>query len=192
LGTGIVCNSAINAATLSGNAIGVSGAAVPLLNGANTWSGAQAFSSTITPSQTAGIVGTTTNNNANAGSVGEYIPNSTSGTSLSTGVAANCTSVNLTAGDWDVSGSIQFMPNTSTTVAAIAAGVNTTSATFGGVGTFNSLTATMGVGPTTEIMSTPVSRVSIASPTTVFLVGQASFGTSTMTCNGFIRARRVR
>ncbi|KAF7964055.1 hypothetical protein AWV80_02735 [Cupriavidus sp. UYMU48A] len=43
----------INGATLSGT-----------LAGAATFSGAIAFSSTITPSQTAGIVGTTTNNNA--------------------------------------------------------------------------------------------------------------------------------
>jgi parallel beta-helix repeat protein len=53
-GTGFACNTAVNAATLSGNAIGTSGSTVPLLSAANTWSGAQTFSSVPTlPSQSA-------------------------------------------------------------------------------------------------------------------------------------------
>jgi hypothetical protein len=40
----------VNATTLSGNSIGTSGAAVPLLNGANTWSALQTYSSGITVS----------------------------------------------------------------------------------------------------------------------------------------------
>jgi len=145
----------------------------------------------ITPSQTAGIVGTTTNNNANAGSIGEYQTNTTTGTSLSTGVAANCTSLSLTAGDWSVSGVVHFVPAGSTTVTYIAAGISTTSATFGSFGTFVQSGLTFTTGSPQDI-SAPTVRISIASTTTVYLIGDSSFGVSTMTCNGFIAARRIR
>ncbi|MFM0177132.1 hypothetical protein PQR52_01555 [Paraburkholderia aspalathi] len=42
--------ASVNAALLSGNAIGTSGAAVPLLNAANTWSATQTYSSGVTVS----------------------------------------------------------------------------------------------------------------------------------------------
>lgn len=147
--------------------------------------------STITPSQTAGIVGTTTNNNANAGSVGEYVTQSGSGTSLTSNTAANVTSISLTAGDWDVSGSVQFLPAGGTTVSAVESGISITSATFGGVGSFNSLLATLTTG-SPQLQSTPVFRLSLASTTTVYLVARSTFGVSTMTANSLIRARRVR
>jgi len=223
-GTGIVCNSAINASSLGGTAAasyallasptftGVPAAptasattnttqiaTTAMVNSAITGNNlAGSFttitaSSTITPSQTAGIVGTNTNNNANAGSVGEFQTNSASGVSLSSGAPANITSVSLTAGDWDVSGSIVFIPAGSTTVSALAAATNTTSANLGSVS--NGLVFLVGPSFTTGVnqyIVTGVNRVSIASTTTVYLVGQANFAVSTMTSNGYIRARRVR
>ena len=63
----------------------------------------------ITPAQGPGIVGTTTNNNANTGSWGEYLTNATTGTSLTANTPANATSVSLTAGDWDVSGVLTYV-----------------------------------------------------------------------------------
>jgi hypothetical protein len=149
----------------------------------------------ITPSQTAGIVGTTTNNNANTGAVGEYVSNSTTGVSLSTGISANITSISLTAGDWDVSAAFVFNPANTTVFNLLAAGVSTTSANFGGLGTrqkvqySTSITATAGYS---EEISSPTVRVSISSTTTVFAVASAFFSTSTMTCDSLIRARRVR
>ena len=60
---------------------------------------------TITPGQTTGIVGTTTNNSAQAGSVGEYVSSyiSTYANYPATGVFGEATSISLTAGDWDIS-----------------------------------------------------------------------------------------
>lgn len=150
-----------------------------------------ASSGAYTPSQTAGIVGTTTNNNANAGSVGEYVTNSTSGTSLTSNTSANCTSASLTAGDWDVSGSIQFVPAGSTTVSGIDTGISTTSATLGALGSLSTLAANLTTG-ISQYLPSPMVRVSLSGTTTVYVIGNASFGVSTMTCNGFIRARRVR
>lgn len=170
---------------------GTSGATVPLLNGANTWSAAQVFTSTITPSQTAGIIGTTTNNNANAGSIGEFQQQVTTGTSLTNSTAANCSSISLSAGDWDIRGTIQFIPTGALTL--IWGSINTTSATQNGVTNGGSflLNAAM-TSAQQQIASTRTVRLSLASTTTVYLVGTAAFASGTTTCTGVIEARRVR
>jgi hypothetical protein len=153
-------------------------------------------SSTITPSSTAGIVGTTTNDNANAGSVGELLSNDTLTTSMTSTVGMNATSISLTAGDWDVTGIVQFNPAGTTTTNQWVVGVSTVSATFGtvlgGIPNYmllNGISATAGSG---QQFVAPVTRVSLASTATVYLVAQAQFAVSTMTASGFIRARRVR
>ena len=170
----------INGAALSGT-----------LSGTPTFSGAVAFSSTITPSQTAGIVGTTTNNSANAGSVGEYVQNSASGVSLTTNVNANITSINLTAGDWDVSGTVEYVPAASTVPVSITSGISQTSASFGSLGSLSTIAATLATG-VTQRQPTPVVRISVSAPTTVYLVAVSTFSGGTLTANGVIRARRPR
>lgn len=187
-GSGLVCNSAINAASLGGATF-----ASPGSIGSST-AGTGAFTSlsstgTFTPSQTNGIVGTTTNNNANAGSVGEFISNTASGVSLTNNVIANITSISLTAGDWDVSGTISYSPAATTTVTGLAGGVSQTSATFD-TQTF-SYNWTFATG-TVQTVTAPVARYSLSTTTTIYMVARSSFGTSTMTAGGFIRARRVR
>jgi hypothetical protein len=149
--------------------------------------------STITPSSTAGIVGTTTNDNAQAGSVGEILSNTTSSTSLTTTVVANCTSVSLTPGDWDVEATVQFIPGGTATTSLMLAGISTTSATVGGLGTYNSSVIPFGSSASVAtLMSSPVVRVTLTTTTTVYAIAQTTFSASTMTCNAFIRARRVR
>jgi hypothetical protein len=148
-------------------------------------------SSTITPSSTAGIVGTTTNDNANAGSVGEFITNTTNATSATSTVVLNATSVSLTAGDWDVSGSVQFVPAGTTTTTLILAGVTTTSATRGAFNTETSFNVSYAAGQGSTL-GPPTVRISLASTTTVYLVALTNFAVSTMTVNGFIQARRRR
>ena len=152
--------------------------------------------STITPSSTAGIVGTTTNDNANSGSVGEYLTAGTATTSATTSVALNATSISLTAGDWDVSGQVLFSPAGSTVTNLVVAGISTTSGAFQALpsGGFNNeqVIAPFNSAGVANIVAAPITRVSIASTTTVFLVAQANFTVSTLTVSGFIRARRVR
>lgn len=191
-GSGLTCNVAVNAAQLGGAtfaAPGAIGSTTPSTGAFTTISATGA----ITPSQTAGIVGTTTNNNANAGSFGEYVTNSASGVSLTTATTANITSVSLTAGDWDVSGAVTYSPAGSTTVSALTTGISTTSATLpsNNTGGYNLLALSFTTGAT-QVHGTQDVRISIAGTTTVYLVAQAQFGVSTMTANGFIRARRVR
>jgi hypothetical protein len=147
----------------------------------------------ITPVSTVGITGTPTNNNASAGAIGEYITNSTAGTSLSTATTANATSASLTAGDWDVSCTPTFAPAGSTVPSILAAGVTTTSATLPGsnVGGYVQLASSFPAGAA-QVVVTPTVRISLSSTTTTYCVVQSTFTVSTMTVNGFIRARRVR
>jgi hypothetical protein len=160
-------------------------------------------SSTITPSQTAGIVGTTTNNNANAGSVGEYIcaqvtnggsptgcaTNTNTPVSLTSGTASNVTSISLTAGDWDVSGNCAFVPTSTTNIGSVACSISTVSATNGRYSQIPGLP----VGNTAPTgITAPLNRVSIAATTTVYLVSFGTFSASTLSSFGFIAARRIR
>lgn len=143
-------------------------------------------------SQTAGIIGTTTNNNADAGSVGEFpTPTNVAGATLTTSTATNLSSVSLTAGDYEVSGICRFLNAATTTGTTVAAGISTTSATFGAIGTYSQITAALPVSAD-NILVTPVIRISIASTTTVYLIGYATFITSTCTASGFLHIRRVR
>lgn len=202
----IACNTAINAATLGGstfasppaagygsttpepiNATSVTASGATILNG-----GLQmGAGTTIVPTTTFGIKGTTAGDNANAGSIGEYITATTSGVALTNGSTSNVTSISLTAGDWDVQAIVQFIGAASTTSSNVQAGVSTVSATFGALGTFFQ-DNTPNVTQETSAFSTPTVRINVTSTTTVYAVAEANFSVSTMTANGVIRARRVR
>ncbi|HDR9236390.1 hypothetical protein [Burkholderia vietnamiensis] len=157
--------------------------------------GAMTFTGSITPSSTAGIVGTTTNDNANAGSVGEYVSSTVlqaSAVSLTTGTATNVTSIPLTAGDWDVTGQIAFLNGVSTVRQYLMGGISTTTGALPGNEqrfSVNTPSSTMFVDDTYVV---PTQRVSISGATTVYLVTQAGFNTSTCKAYGVIRARRIR
>jgi len=157
-------------------------------------------SDTFTPNQTKGIVGTTTNNSAQTGSVGEYVASivsSGSAVALTTGTAKTVTSISLTAGDWDVEGSITFTGGATTNVVYLNADLSTVNDTLvGNVGTFNSTTygaAGIVLFPVVD-QNIPLymTRVSISSTTTYYLVTRASFSISTCSAYGAIKARRVR
>jgi hypothetical protein len=148
-----------------------------------------ASASPITPSQTAGIVGTTTANNANAGSVGEYITATAGPTSISTATPLSITSISLSPGDWDVYGYITFAPSVSS--GFIAGCISTTNNGFVtpnltlNFGSNSIISAANGV-------SVPVVRASISTTTTYYLVAQANFTSGTCTATAGIFARRVR
>jgi hypothetical protein len=140
------------------------------------------------------ILGTNTNDSASAGMIGEYISGSASIVSMTTATPVTITSVSLTAGDWDVEGTLQYNAAAGTLMTDAKAGINTTTnvlptaITAGGYVAIDA-PAAAGVGHT---LQTGHQRVSIAATTTVYLVGQATFTVSTMTGSGFIRARRAR
>lgn len=179
----------VNTATISGGTI--NNASVGATTASTGRFTTVVATSTITPSSTAGIVGTTTNDGANAGSFGEYRTVSAGSTAISSGVITNITSDSLTAGDWDVSCTVAYVPAGSTTTSQVNAGISTTSAAFGGVGASytGNYASPAGTGNT---INTPMVRISIASTTTVFCVGLTTFAVSTMQTQGFMRSRRVR
>lgn len=162
------------------------------LAGAATFSGAIAYSSTLTPSQTAGIVGTTTNNSANAGSVGEYVT-ATSGTvALTTATNTNVTSISLTAGDWDVTGNVLFTPAAGDTMTSANVSVNSVSATHAAAPEYTNL-GNISVPASFAVSGLALTRrMSLASTTTVYLVATAVHSGGTLNSQGIIRARRVR
>lgn len=141
----------------------------------------------ITFSSTSGIIGTTTNNNAAVGSVGEVLFATGGPVALTSTVAANVCSIPLTAGDWDLHAVVTFAPTGNPTV--MLGGINTTSATVGPTNTFFVL---QGVATAnTNAFAVPYQRVSVASTTTYYLVAQSTFTVGNSAYGNFW-ARRIR
>lgn len=144
------------------------------------------------------LPGTSTNDNASTGNIGEYVSStvaSGSAINLSSGTTANITSISLTPGDWDVRVLGSFFPANTTAYTSWAVSVTTTSATndltpgrYSNV-TVPSITSS---GLTTEQVSIPPTRFSLSATTTIYMVATAGFSVSTMTGYGVISARRVR
>ncbi len=147
---------------------------------------------TFNPS-TQGIVGTTTNDNASSGYVGEYVyAEQLTPQALTTNTPLNVISISLTAGDWDVNATAVFAGNFATVLTYALCSISATSATIDP--NFN---AEFSAGSTTitgaaPAIVAPLKRISIASTTTVYLVAQAGFTISTYSVYGNIQARRVR
>ena len=161
-------------------------------------SGTGAFCGTLSPTiMTPNIIGTATNNNAAAGSVGEYIESIISSPeSILSGVNFNITSISLSPGDWDTWGQVVMALDAMTTINYVVTGISTTSLTLPSVEGYRGGWAFDAAGTTPYqadlFFMPPQIRLSLASTTTVYLVIQAVFNVSTATCMGFIGARRRR
>lgn len=142
--------------------------------------------------------GTTTNDNAPAGDIGQWVQATAAGvTGGATGVFTNCASISLTAGDWDVSGVLEFTDNnnptfTSTLNLALSAfSGNTTTDHVESDNLVESLVPNATI--TVQGLSIPSWRSSLSTTTTIYAKGQASYsagGPPKMYCR--ISARRVR
>jgi hypothetical protein len=145
------------------------------------------------------IPGTTTNNNATAGNIGEYVSASLllpSVASFSSGTPANITSVPLQPGDWDCEGN--GVVTGSGTATAFYAWVSATSATlptFGSAGIYSAGTINLVAPGSTSVTvsgATGRVRISLASAGTAYLSGQSNFSSGTMGGSGSISCRRAR
>lgn len=150
-------------------------------------------------SATNGLIGVTGATSAAAGVVGEVItsnvPNST--TSLTTNTNADTTSISLTAGDWDVFGSVSFNGAAGTGVIINLGWISLTSATLPDATLYASLFYSTGgavlpysIAPSSFVV--PSLRVNVSTTTTVYLTVRSAFITSTSTAGGTITARRRR
>jgi len=130
-------------------------------------------------------------------SIGGYLSStiaSGSAVSLTSTTAANVTSITLTEGEWDVSGSIAFLPAASTSITALAGSSNETSATIGGAhNSFVRASADVVPGAVAQVNPLSVHRVVVPAGTTqvMYLVARATFSVSTLSAYGIIQARRM-
>lgn len=148
---------------------------------------------------TAKVLGTTTNDSAAAGYLGEYVEAlvaAGSAVALSTGTPKTVTSISLTAGDWDVTGVISYTGNAATTTRYSISGVSTTNNTLGANGTFSTVVYALAgsavfslIDPGTNV---PTQRLSLSGTTTVYLIATLDFAVNTAAAYGAIRARRIR
>ena len=143
--------------------------------------------------------GTTTNDNAAADNVGEYISSeidSGAAVALSNATAADITSIVLTPGDWDAWGAVTTDPAASTTQSDIKAWINTQSATDPtppNAGAYVELQTTIAAG-LSQTLPTGSMRITVAEGgnQTVYLSTKTTFAISTLSAYGFLGARRRR
>jgi hypothetical protein len=169
----------------------------PTMNGtaAVGASGKWADGAHVHPSDTtrAPLAGVTNGSNAAAGQVGEFVTAArTTNLALTTGVAANLTTISLTAGDWDVNGNVNLLFSVTGSVAvgslSLTSGADQGAADGSGYGQINVTPASL----TYVSLATGSMRVSIAATTTVYLTASGFFASGTCNAQGVIRARRVR
>lgn len=142
-------------------------------------------------------IGTTTNDNAPAGSLGEFISAEVlagAPVALVNATPATITSIALTAGDWDVEASFGYIINAATVVTALQGSISLTAATMDSTpAALGQLRYPAGSVPGGNIIFTSTrKRLSLAAPATVYLVENAFFTTNTCSGWGHISARRVR
>lgn len=161
-----------------------------------TTPGAGAFttlsaSGAITPHQTIGIVGTTTNNDAQAGSMGEAFDLTVTGVAITSSVVTNIMSQALSAGDWDVTGHIFYNAAATTIVSTVLAGISTASATVP-ANPYKAVNAYTGLTGQPQSVVAPMRRIKLAAPATVYLIGYVTYGSGALTADASLHIRRPR
>jgi hypothetical protein len=149
----------------------------------------------ITQGQLPGIASNTV---ASAGNIGELISSNIvvgSAVGLSNGTPANVTSIALTAGHWQLYGSICFAGGTSTSITSVFGAINGTTATLptapgGGAYMVDRSTLTLSSGQDYCRIIGQMDVYTSGTPTE-YLVVQANFTVSTLAAFGYIAARRV-
>lgn len=144
------------------------------------------------------LPGTTTNDDASAGNLGEFISSTVlvgAAVNVPSATVTNITSIALTAGDWDVTVGAGFTGNSLTQVNLLAASIHTTNNAlsnlpgsqiqepFASQAIFNTQDYMAAVGPR---------RFSLSGNTTIYFNAFLNFTVSTAAAYGIIRARRIR
>jgi hypothetical protein len=148
--------------------------------------------------------GSTTNDNACTGCIGELIQQTsfvTSAPLLVTSVPAIATQVLLTAGDWDCGASAQLIPNSVTSVTLFSAWTSTANASapppLPTITTTNLNPSFVGIMTAALVSPTwalgvPRVRYSLSASTSVYLLVDATFTASSATGAGVVQCRRAR
>jgi hypothetical protein len=143
--------------------------------------------------------GTIAADEAAPGMVGEVVSGTnTTGTPLTTNLPANCITLHLSPGDWNVGSVVTFTP-VNTGPNGLASGITLTSGTLPtdaevatGKGILNQIWASSMPSNKPQTVPTSLVRVNTSVPKDVFLVVMASFGGGSVTATGYMSARRIR
>lgn len=165
-----------------------------------TSSGNLQISGSVQPSSTAGIVGTTAGDSANAGSVGEIIQSDVpigSKVTLTSGAISNIASVSLTPGDWSCTGSLVLISGGSSTVVQSYQGwLSTASAatpsSYEAVGYASVYGQSISNTPAPIGVNLGPVRFNSSSSQTVYMETNTAFTTSAEFAYGLLSCRRVR
>ena len=141
------------------------------------------------------IKGTTTNDSATAGKVGEYVSSAvTSPTAApATGAIGDLTSIALTAGDWDVHLQGHWRVNTS--VQDVIVGIGTAAGNDGSglvIGSNQATLAQAFLAAGAQFMSVAPYRVSLSASATIYYKYSADYTGAVPDLRGIISARRIR
>ena len=128
-------------------------------------------------------MGVTDGSDAAAGQVGEYLTASGGPVTLTSNTNNNVATLNLTAGDFDVSGLVSFSAAAGTTHTSFGVGLDT-------IGILNQ--STFPASALTQGIGIPPKRYNVTAPGVVHLVAVATFSGGTVTAQGIVSARRMR
>lgn len=185
--TGLTCNQILPSAD----------ATYSLGNASNRWADFRASSATINH-----LLGTTTNDSATAGTVGEYLESATGGTGFTSApnnVEMAIATVTLTGGDWDLEAYGELVCNSGTTFTAnsnsnfVVSNVSAGGGVTGGkdILTFQAQTVTT-AGIVAATITMPRLRVSVSGSTPYYLNVVTKFSGTAPNWRGTLTARRVR
>jgi len=142
------------------------------------------------------IKGTSTNDSAGAGYVGEYKEDTTSTTSMyTTNQYGDLASLSLTAGDWDVDGVVEYILNSGSGITKCLVGFGTVTGNSGTglvTGSNQCVTPNTPTSVANQTLTVPTTRISIAGTTTYYLKGLMSYTGGTPQFAARMSARRVR
>ena len=177
----------------STNANAITGAGSIAYQGIGFVNSSVTINTTSQITRTGTLIGSLVGTAPTTGFLGESVTSSASAVSLSTGTAKNVTSISLTAGIWDVSGLVQFVPGGATNSTIFSMSISTTSATLAGATGDTDATFTYGSGILSLYLALSVPRVraTLTTTTIYYLVASSTFTVSTQSVNGRISATRV-
>jgi hypothetical protein len=141
------------------------------------------------------FIGNLTDAATPVGQPGDSVTNSNAGVSMTSGAAQSVVSITLPPGQWDVSATVQAIPAGSTVITSVSAALNTVTNTMPSTlaasgGAYAGINTPANAGAS-YLLPTGTRQMTVSSNTTVYLVANTIFTTSTCTCSGVINARRA-
>jgi hypothetical protein len=152
--------------------------------------------------QTSVFMGVVDGSEGAPGTIGEYkVTSNVVGVQMAADTPTQICSIHLTPGDWEIWGSVDFLPPSNVSPNMIAASVSVhpnelpnQDDLMTGVGILNMFTTTALTSGQRQVLMTGQCRSNSAAPLDLYLVAQTAFasGASTVLSKGYICARRVR